>query len=108
MRKYLVERDIPGLGNTTPEEFVAIAQRSNTVLAGYEGRVQWIQSYVTGDKMTCVYLAPNADLVREHATRGGFPAHRVEEVLFIVDPQTAGGALWAASAVNAVPVGAAL
>lgn len=106
MPRYLIERDIPGLGATSPEEFVAIAQRSNAVLAEFQGRVQWIQSYVTGDKMTCVYLAPNAAMVREHATRGGFPAHRVEEVLYIVDPQSGEGSLWAASAVGAVPIGA--
>lgn len=71
-----------------------VSQKSNRVLAELGPQIQWVHSYVTQDKMTCVYLAPNVDMVRQHAGRGGFPADRVDEVLFIVDPLTADGALW--------------
>ena len=89
MPKYLIEREIPGAGKLTPEELTAISQKSCGVLRGMGSEVQWVQSYVTGDRITCVYIAPNADMVREHARQGGFPANRVEEIRTIIDPTTA-------------------
>lgn len=89
MPKYLIEREIPGAGNLSPEELTAISQKSCGVLSGMGPQIQWVQSYVTGDKITCIYIAPNADMVREHAKQGGFPANRVEEIKNIIDPTTA-------------------
>ncbi len=89
MPKYLIEREIPGAGKLTPEDLTAISQKSCGVLQGLGPQIQWVQSYVTGDKITCVYIAPNADLVREHARQGGFPANRVEEIKAVIDPTTA-------------------
>ncbi|MGI8497108.1 MAG: DUF4242 domain-containing protein [Gemmatimonadaceae bacterium] len=89
MPKYLIEREIPGAGKLTPEELIAISQKSCGVLQNLGPQIQWVQSYVTGDKITCVYIAPNAALVREHARQGGFPANRVEEIRAVIDPTTA-------------------
>jgi cell division inhibitor SulA len=89
MPKYLIERDIPNAGALSPEELKAIAERSCGVLRQLGPSIQWVQSYVTEDKITCVYIAPNAELVREHARLGGFPADRVLEVVTIIDPTTA-------------------
>jgi hypothetical protein len=89
MPRYLIEREIPNAGALSPMELHAIAQRSCGVLAELGPSIQWVQSYVTEDKITCVYLAPNAELIREHARRGGFPADRVLEVATIIDPTTA-------------------
>lgn len=89
MPKYLIERDIPGAGNLSPEELQGISQKSCGVLRGLGPEIQWVQSYVTGNKITCVYIAPSEDLVREHARQGGFPADRVLEVKGIIDPTTA-------------------
>ena len=89
MPKFVIERDIPGLGGSTPEELRAVAGKSNAVLAELAPKVQWVQSYVTDDKMYCVYVADDADAVREHARRGGFPADRVNQVATVVDPTTA-------------------
>jgi hypothetical protein len=89
MPKYLIEREIPGAGALMPDELTAIAQKSCGVLQGMGPQIQWVQSYVTGDKITCVYIAPNEALVREHARQGGFPANRVEEIKAIIDPTTA-------------------
>lgn len=88
MRKFVVERTIPDLGKKTPEELHAIARASNAVLDGMDASYHWVQSYVTGDKMYCVHIAPDAETVREHARRGGFPADAVEEVAAIIDPTT--------------------
>lgn len=90
MRKYVIERKIPGLGDATAEELRAIAQKSNAVLAELAPQVQWVQSYATQDKMYCVYVADDAESVREHARRGGFPADSVVAVAAVVDPTTAG------------------
>lgn len=90
MKKYVIEREIPGIGNTSAPDMQVIAQRSNAVLATLGKDIQWIHSYVTGNKMYCVYLASNEDIVRQHANRGGFPANSVSEVKTIVDPTTAG------------------
>lgn len=89
MPKYVIERDIPGAGSVGPEEVRALSEKSNGVIADL-GDVQWIQSYVTGDKLFCLYIAPSQDRVREHAARTGIPANSVHEVVGIVDPTTGG------------------
>jgi Protein of unknown function (DUF4242) len=89
MPKFVIEREIPGLGNLTDAEIQAIAKKSNAVLASLGPEIQWLQSYVTGDKMYCVYIAPDEELVREHARRGEFPANRISAVRRLVDPTTA-------------------
>jgi hypothetical protein len=91
MPKYVIERSIPGIGAASAEELRAVSQKSNGVLAELGPGVQWVQSYVTGDKMYCVYNADDAGLVHEHARRGGFPADSVEQVRVVVDPTTAEG-----------------
>lgn len=89
MPRYVIERDIPGAGNLSADELRDISRKSCTVLEEMAPKVQWEHSYVTGDKVYCVYHAENADLVREHARRGGFPANRVEQVSAVIDPVTA-------------------
>jgi hypothetical protein len=89
MPRYVIERDIPGAGQLSPSELKAISQKSCSVLGELGPQIQWQHSYVTGDKVYCVYVAPNEELVREHARRGGFPANRVSEVATIIDPVTA-------------------
>lgn len=86
MPKFVIEREIPGLGNMTDAEIQAIAKKSNAVLASLGPEIQWLHSYVTGDKMYCVYIAPDEELVREHARRGQFPANRVSAVRRLIDP----------------------
>ena len=89
MPKYVIEREIPGAGALNGEQLKAISQQSCGVLSGMGPQIQWIHSYVTGDKIYCVYIAPNEAAVREHATKGGFPANSVAEVKSIIDPTTA-------------------
>ena len=89
MPKYLIEREIPGAGALSAPELQGISQKSCGVLSTMGPQIQWVQSYVTGDKIYCVYIAPNADMVREHARQGGFPANSVAEVKTIIDPTTA-------------------
>lgn len=89
MPKYVIEREIPGVGKLTPQELKAISQKSCSVLDKMGPQIQWLQSYVTGDKVYCVYIAPNEAMVREHAQQGGFPANRVSEVKSLIDPTTA-------------------
>lgn len=89
MPKYVIERDIPGAGSLTPQDLKAISQKSCGVLSNMGPQIQWLQSYVTADKIYCVYIAPNEETVREHAAQGGFPANRVSEVTGIIDPTTA-------------------
>jgi hypothetical protein len=89
MPKFVIEREIPGAGKLTPQELNGISQKSCGVLRELGPQVQWLESYVTDDKIYCVYIAPDADSVREHARRGGFPANRVSEVRTIIDPTTA-------------------
>ena len=91
MPKYIIERNIPGAGKLTPAELNAISQKSCSVLQQMGPRIQWVQSYVTGDKVYCVYIAPNEEMVREHARQGGFPANRVSQVRAGIDPTTAEG-----------------
>jgi hypothetical protein len=89
MKTYLIERDIPDAGKFTPEQLKAISQKSCSVLKHMGPQIQWIQSYVTGDKIFCVYKAENEDLIREHAKEGGFPATVITEVSTIISPATA-------------------
>lgn len=89
MPKYVIEREIPGAGKLTPEQLKGISQTSCGVLSKMGPQIQWLQSYVTGDKIYCVYIAPNEAAVREHAAKGGFPANRVSQVTSIIDPTTA-------------------
>ncbi|MGO8857393.1 MAG: DUF4242 domain-containing protein [Steroidobacteraceae bacterium] len=89
MPKYIIERDIPGAGKLTTDELKAISQKSCSVLNKMGPQIQWLQSYVTGDKIYCVYIAPNEKAIREHAQQGGFPANRVSEVTTVIDPTTA-------------------
>jgi hypothetical protein len=89
MPRYLIEREIAGAGTLSPNDLQAIAQKSCGVLEKLGPQIQWVQSYVTDDKITCVYISPNEELVREHARQGGFPADRVMKVATIIDPTTA-------------------
>jgi len=89
MPKYVIEREIPGAGNMTAEQLKAVSQTSCGVLSKMGPQIQWVQSYVTTDKIYCVYNAPNEEMVREHARQGGFPANSVSKVSTIIDPTTA-------------------
>ena len=89
MPKYVIEREIPGAGKLTPEQLKGISQTSCGVLSNMGPQIQWLQSYVTDDKIYCVYIAPNEEMVREHAKLGEFPANSVSEVVTIIDPTTA-------------------
>jgi hypothetical protein len=89
MPKFIIERDIPGIGELSDSEIREIAKKSREVLEGMGPSIQWLQSYVAGDKMYCVYLAPDEQAVREHARRGGFPANRVSAVRRLMDPSSA-------------------
>ncbi len=88
MPKYLIEREIEGAGNLTAEELADISQKSCSILNSLGPAIQWVQSYVTDDKVYCVYIAPSEDLIREHASQGGFPANRISEVKTMIDPTT--------------------
>ena len=89
MPKYVIERDLPGAGKLSASELPAISQKSCGVLKDLGPQIQWQHSYVTGDKIYCVYIAPNEQMVREHARQGGFPANRVSAVIRTIDPTTA-------------------
>lgn len=89
MPKYVIERNIPGAGKLSADELQAISQKSCSVLRSMGPQIQWVESYVTGDKVYCVYIAPDEKSVREHAERGGFPVDRVSEVVTMIDPTTA-------------------
>jgi hypothetical protein len=91
MPKYVIEREVPGAGKLTPEQIQAISQTSCGVLQEMGPQIQWQHSYVTGDKIYCIYIAPSEAMVREHAQKGGFPANKVSEVKTIIDPTTAEG-----------------
>jgi Nickel responsive protein SCO4226-like len=86
MQKYVIERDLPGAGKLSPAELQAISQKSNDVLRGMGTKIQWVQSYVTQDKIYCVYLAENEADIRSHAKAGGFPANRVSRIMTMIDP----------------------
>ncbi len=89
MPKYVIEREIPGAGKLSKDQLQAISQKSCGVLNNLGPQIQWIESFVTDDKIYCVYRAPNEAMVREHAQQGGFPANRISEVKTIIDPTTA-------------------
>ena len=89
MPKYVIEREIPEAGKLSAEQLQAISQKSCGVLKALGPQIQWVQSYVTDDKIYCVYIAPNEEMVREHAQQGGFPANRISEVRQVIDPTTA-------------------
>ena len=88
MPKYVIERDLPGAGKLSPAELQGVAQKSCGVLSELGPQIQWLHSYVTDDKIYCVYIAPNEALVREHAQKGGFPANKVSQVRATIDPTT--------------------
>ena len=89
MPKYIIEREIPGASKLTPAELKGISQKSCGVLSQMGSEIQWLHSYVAGDKIYCVYISPNEEMIREHATQGGFPANKVTEIASIIDPSTA-------------------
>jgi hypothetical protein len=89
MPRYVIERNLPGAGRLSPEQLQGVAQRSCGVLKELGSGIQWVESYVTDDTIYCVYLAPDEDLIREHARRGGFPADRISEVRRNISPLTA-------------------
>ena len=89
MPKFVIEREIPGAGKLSPEELQAISQKSCGVLAELGPQVQWVHSYVTDDKVYCIYIAPDEQAVRKHAEMGGFPANSVAQIRAVIDPTTA-------------------
>ena len=89
MPKFVIERQVPGVGSMSPEQLRAVSETSCSVLRNLGPQIQWLHSYVTDDTIFCVYIAPNEDVVREHARLGGFPANRVLQVRTVIDPTTA-------------------
>ena len=89
MPKYVIEREIPGAGDLTADQLKSISQTSCGVLSNMGPQIQWVNSFVTGDKVYCIYIAPNEEMVREHASQGGFPANSVAQVITVIDPTTA-------------------
>jgi len=89
MPKYIIEREIPGAGQLSADDLQGISQTSCSVLNKLGPDIQWLQSYVTGDKIYCVYIAPNRELIEQHASQGGFPANNISEVTTIIEPTTA-------------------
>lgn len=89
MPKYVIEREIPGAGKLTAADLTAISQKSCAVLQGMGAQIQWLESYVTDDKIYCIYIAPDEQMVRDHATQGGFPANSICAVRRVIDPTTA-------------------
>ncbi len=89
MPKYIIERQIPGAGNLTPEKLRAISQKSREVLCTLGTDIQWIHSYVAGDKIYCIYVAPSEEIIKEHARLGGFPANSITKVSAVIEPVTA-------------------
>lgn len=91
MPKFVIERELPGAGNLSKEELHGISQKSCGVLRQLGPAIQWVESYVTDDKIYCVYIAPNAEMIQEHARQGGFPANKISEIKTVIDPTTAEG-----------------
>lgn len=89
MPKYIIEREIPGAGSLTPQDLQAISQKSCNVLNNMGPKIQWLESYVTDDKVYCIYIAPDEAAIRAHAEQGGFPAQRVSRIKSVIDPTTA-------------------
>jgi hypothetical protein len=88
MPKFVIERELPGAGDLSPAQLQAVSQKSCGVLRNLGPQIQWVQSYVTQNKIYCIYIAPNETLIREHATQGGFPANKISEVKTMIDPTT--------------------
>ena len=88
MPKYVIEREIPGIGLRSHEDFKAIAQKSNGIMEDMGSGIQWVQSYVVNDKIYCVYIAKDEETIREHAKRGGFPCNTISEITTVMDPTT--------------------
>lgn len=91
MPRYVIERDLPGAGSLSEEQLTGISQKSCGVLRSLGSDIQWIESFVTDDKIYCVYLAPNEQLIRDHAEQGGFPANRISQIRNVIGPATAEG-----------------
>lgn len=91
MPKYIIERELPGAGSLSGEQIQGISQKSCQVLQELGPQIQWVESYVTDDKIYCVYISPNEDLIRKHAAQGGFPANRISQVGRMIDPTSAEG-----------------
>jgi hypothetical protein len=89
MPRYVIERELPGAGNLSEKELVAISQKSCSVLDDLGPKIQWIESFVTENKIFCVYQAPNKNIILQHAEMGGFPANRIEEISMVISPVTA-------------------
>lgn len=90
LKKFIIERDVPGIGKTSPDGYCAIAKKSNTALDSLGNDIQWQESFVVADKTYCVYLAKDKAVIEEHARRSGFPATVISEVMMVIDPSTAG------------------
>jgi hypothetical protein len=88
MPKFIIEREIPGLGTWSADQLKAASQKSCGVLSNLGPQIQWLESYVTADKLYCVYIAPNEEMVREHARQGGFPANKISKIARMIDPTT--------------------
>ena len=91
MPKFVIERELPGAGNLSKEELHGISQKSCGVLRQLGPAIQWVESYVTDDKIYCIYIAPNAEMIQEHARQGRFPANKISEIKTVIDPTTAEG-----------------
>jgi len=89
MPRFVIERELPGAGDLSTEQLQAISQKSCSVLRELGPEIQWVESYVTGDKIYCIYVAPNEQLIRQHAQSGGFPANRIAQVKAVISPTTA-------------------
>ncbi len=89
MPKYVVEREIPGIGNSSKQDLGAISQKSCAVLKELGPKIQWVESFVTEDKIYCVYISPDKETIEEHARLGGFPANKISQIINIIDPTTA-------------------
>jgi hypothetical protein len=98
MPKFVIERDLPGAGKLSAGDLQGVSEKSCAVLRNLGPQIQWVQSYVTDDKIYCVYIAPNAEMIREHARQGGFPANKISEVRSVIDPTSAEGGGRAAGA----------
>jgi hypothetical protein len=96
MPRYVIEREIPNAGKLSPQELQGISQKSCSILRSLGPEIQWVESYVTDDKIYCIYIAPNEEIIREHASQGGFPANRVSAVRSVIGPTTAEAATTAA------------
>jgi Nickel responsive protein SCO4226-like len=89
MPKYVIERELPGAGNLTDEQIQGISQKSNSVLEELGPKIQWVESFVTDDKIYCIYIAPNKEMIEKHAAKGGFPANKISEVKRMISPVSA-------------------